>query len=408
MSRLVLLFLAAALAMTQAIPTHAAGDSANIGVIILRADPDFRLLMAPGQTIRLAVAIDNLRGGADAPDTTLMLTVPDGLSVGASTPAAHKSGNVLSWTIGNLPAGSPPGFVELYLWASPDLAVGTAPEIVASVTTRGAEVDLDNNRDVMPIRIVTEATDLVVRSNLDHVSIFKGQEITASILVTNSGVVTAPSSTVTLTLPNQVRLVSADPPTDTASGNTAGWSLGDIAPGGGRNIVLTLALDPALSESADSHLDFVIEARSSGTEAVPENNRLELKRTAVEPTADLKVWLSLEQRDGNEIIGRITYGNFGWVVASPVSLSLQLDPSIAFVASDPAADERIGVPELVAGRLEWKLGWLGPGEADVMVVKLHGAGQPADGGAKAEIASPVPEAAPDNNSASARAVARPR
>ena len=402
MIRLFALLFALVTAAANAVPAHAADQSANVGVAIFRADPDFRLLMAPGQTIRLAVAVDNLRGGADAHDTTLTLTLPDGLSAVSATPPAQVSGKTLSWQIGTLPAGSTPGFVELYLTASPDLAIGAAPEIIASITTRAAEIDLDNNRDVMPIRIVTEAADLVVRSTLDHTPLYKGLETIASILVANNGVVSAPSSVVTLILPKHVTLVSAYPPTDTTDRNSASWSLGDVEPGGGRNIELTLALDPALSAMAEPHLDFVIEAHSSAADAMPENNRLELKRMAVEPTADLKVWLSLEQRDGGEIIGRITYGNFGWIAANPVRLSLQLDPSITFVASDPSADERIGAPEQVAGRIEWMIGWLGAGEADAMEVKLRGAGPPAGASAEIAIGSETPESDLANNGASAR------
>lgn len=385
-------------ALVAATPAAANDRGPNLGVAILPAEEGARFALAPGQWMRLAIAVNNLRGTAEAREVTLALDLPEAFSTRNPSPApTHREGRTLSWALGTLPAGEIPRFVEVDIVASTSLEPGPAPEVVARVASRDAEADHDNNRDVMPVKLIPPLANLVVSSTLDHAALLIGQPTEAVIRVVNIGAVAARSTVLTLTLPEPLALASAEPAPTSRTGRILTWRLGEVPRGGGALITLSLALDPRLSREA-APLDITIEATSTDRDAMLANNRLALKRAAAEPLADLKAWLVIERAERKEIRARIVYGNFGRIAAEPVMLSLEAVGGLEVLGAAGEGDDWPARPSIIAGRLTWPLGRLEPGAAGLFTVRLEAPSAAASRtGLELAITSPVVEAdAADN------------
>ena len=108
--------------------------------------------MAPDATYLANIAVNNLGEVASPAETTLVVTLPAGVTfisasdqTDAPLPPDSIAGSQLTWNLGSLPAGACTRHVWLSLKTAANLAEGTALTVQASVTPTSEDTAPDNN-----------------------------------------------------------------------------------------------------------------------------------------------------------------------------------------------------------------------------------------------------------------------
>src|SRR5258708_16899655 len=195
---------------------EAATHGPDLGVTILGADADARGVLTPDQTATVTVGVHNLRGDAEAHNTTLTVVVPGALAVKRARPMPDRTepdneGTRLIWTLGTVPAGAFPRLFALDLQASPDLKGNSELRIRASVATSDVDPNDRNNRVTYMLVVGTAAAQLNVTSNLDSVPFTVDRAVQLSIDVTNARTIAAAASDLTMTFPPKPSVQSRGP-----------------------------------------------------------------------------------------------------------------------------------------------------------------------------------------------------
>lgn len=384
----------------------------DLAVIVMRADPDSRPLVAPGQTITVGVAVGNINGDSDAHSVVLTVKLPAGLKLQRSNPAANKVGaESLVWNLGTIAAHAPPETFELNM----AVANNAPSELTVSANVSSSDRDkyLENNSDSLSIIVRPAASDLIVQSTLDAVALTVGEPTKFDVDIENQGNVAALASELKAVLPQGVSLKSSEPVPSTTGGNTIIWKLGDIEPGATRVVALTVGVDPSLVPSPPGAatdpkdlLTFTFDASTTTTAANPADSRLEIERQVVMAGFDLKTWLGLEGTEpsrlpvGKDVTYAITYGNFGNVPASKASVSLSLGEGLNFVSAEPAPARTDKSDRFGGGVLTWDAGDLRVGQSGLIKCHVHVTSVPDYGSlVMATVSAPGTDINPANNSA---------
>jgi len=133
----------------------------GVRVAAAQADAEFDLEIslkapqhvAPGSNPIINLSYSNI-GTADAPaDTSVQVLLPDGLSFvsavdqqGSPLPPTSLDGNLLTWAVGALPAGSCCAHIWITTLVATDLAEETSLTTSAEIGTATAETNLTNNQ----------------------------------------------------------------------------------------------------------------------------------------------------------------------------------------------------------------------------------------------------------------------
>jgi uncharacterized repeat protein (TIGR01451 family) len=369
----------------------------NLGVTIMRSGPDWRSLVAPGQTVTISIGVSNLRGDSAARDVVLTVALPTGFILKQSrrvptTTETAKDGVRLTWNLGTMEARAFPRLFDLDLQAAADLKRGTTLPVEASVRTVDKVVNDSNTRAAFVLSVENAATDLIVDSNLDGVAFTTDAPADFTARVSNFGTASASACVLKMTVPNRSTFQSSDPAPSDHSGNVVTWQLGDIAAAESRSIKVKVVLDPILRSAAYGFgpklggLNFIFDAATPTKQFDPAHGHLEVTRFAEPAGSNVTVSLSVVGSEhpgelplGKDVTYQVRYGNFGNEPASQVSLSMTLPNGLTLVDAQPPATSSHKDDKSGAVVLLWDLGDLAVSHSAFIKTKVHVVSVGADG-----------------------------
>jgi len=383
-----------------AIASAVGAGKPNLAVAIFPNPPDARPVAAPGQETKFTVAINNMRGTADAHEVTLLVSLPNGLKLKESVPPpkVDTSGKV-SWEIGAMAAGALPQLFEVTAVSDPALRPGTQLHISAEVRGRERDAGPDDNRADYRIFMQDAAPALVfLGSTLDSTPLTPDAPATFQIDLRNAGTLAASAARLGITIPPEMKLDSSDPSARGSGGGRIDIGLGDIQPGQDRTVKVTIDFDPrqvpALLNTGRA-LPFNFELFC----AAAQGEMLESRRQTVKKLeflgADLAIWLTPldstnpgEVSPGAETAYANNYGNLGNKAAHKVVVSLALGPGLAIANVEPKP-ARTHVPvkkpftwqptKVVSDVTAWEFAQIDPGLSGSIMVHIRSDSLPADG-----------------------------
>ena len=312
--------------------------------------------MIAGEQATYTVTVGNA-GTATAKNVYLTDTLPDGVSfVSATPPPDTTSGNVLTWSLGDLAVGAS---VSVAITVTVDATAGT-PTNEALVTTDSVEggEGVANNSDNCSSTIV--APDVVVSKECP-VDMIAGTQAGYTVNVSNAGTSAAKNVVVTDVLPAEVSFVSATPAPTTVSGNTLTWNLGDLVAGGGLSITINVQVD-ATAGTATNTASATTDSVEGGEGTA--NNSASCSSTVVAPDVAVSKECPVDMIVGTQASYTVTMSNTGTSAAKNVVLTDVLPPEVSFVDATPA-------PTSVAGNTAtWNLGDLAAGASVTVTINV--------------------------------------
>jgi hypothetical protein len=99
----------------------------------------------PGKKVTLQLSYGNRSPAADAISATITATLPAGLIFESASITPTVNGNVLTWSVGDLPAGSGPFTILVTVTVASDAAPGSTLTIPVEIATATPEIELVNN-----------------------------------------------------------------------------------------------------------------------------------------------------------------------------------------------------------------------------------------------------------------------
>jgi uncharacterized repeat protein (TIGR01451 family)/fimbrial isopeptide formation D2 family protein len=222
---------------------------------ILEAAPDLTVvknngvqLRDPGDRYTYTITVSNV-GNQGATGVTVTDTLPTATTFVSCTPVdCVVSGQTVTWTIAELPAGE-----SVVVTVTVDVPDPLPPIVffllngvtVADDGANGPDPTPENNTD-FDLDLVTGAPDLVVTKDDGVDVVAPGDTVTYTITVTNVGDQDAPDVVVTDVLPPELTFISCDPACDSSDLPTVTWDLGVLSGEGGEvTLELTVAVvDP--------------------------------------------------------------------------------------------------------------------------------------------------------------------
>jgi hypothetical protein len=407
-------------AKVQGFALLSAGESLpapDLGVVLNHAGPTDQYLAAAGQTIRLVAAVENLHGTELAHDVELSLMLAPGLTFVSSEPSAEPgaSPQEFRWPVGNMPAGALPIIFAVKARLNSDLEPETILTNLASVTTSDPEVQLANNTDAAEIVVQATGPDLAVDFNIESVAMTADRPVNLQLFAANAGNALAPGATLRLTLPSQVKLLSASPTPGSTSAGTVVWPLGDLPPDSSQSIAVTLVLDPSLAQGASTDpelrdsvlLSFTLEAECKANDIDARNNLKTVVKTVELSGCDLAVWAApdlvrsaMAPGQGTLLSYVIGYGNFGNQIASSNALVVSLSPPLTLLTAQPPPTRSQANTNEAGVSLFWSLPDLSIGQSGTIRLQLNpGADSLEEASLLAAVSSQVRDIHPDDNTA---------
>jgi uncharacterized repeat protein (TIGR01451 family) len=408
------------LAVEQGTATRAtlasAAEGPNLATVVSLSGPADRFVAGAGQTVTYTVGVENLTRGTQAHNVVLTATLPAGLTFVRAVPAASRMAgpNQPVWELGTLDAEGVPRLFDVVAQVGVGVVPGTVLTVTAQASTSDADANpSDNQYEAFGLLVQPPGPDLTVRSTLAATAMTVGQPITFTVEVANAGNAAAAGTSLTLTLPDSVTLVSATPAPSTSGAGRVTWNLGGLAAGASQPVTVTVSLDTALaalaSRDPDSEppgvLTYTLRAGSVTPDFDLSNNEEQVVKPMEFAGPDLSVSLNVDGTDGPGMLsaGRdltytVLYGNFGNQMAPTTTLTLSLWSGLNLVSAQPAPSRTDTSTTFAGGVLVWDLGDLPVGEWDTIQVRLHVASIPSEGSlVLAAIGSDTADTRPTDN-----------
>ncbi len=381
-------------------PTSGSPDRASITTRSVSADP--RIVKTgpvealAGSVIEYTLRVSN--GGNIASDPATMLT--DTLPAGARfVRATDENGNPIAATASGstvrIPVGSiPPGGNRIARITT------RMPELTTRTTiTNRAEVGPDpyamtGNRSEWRTTITTPDPAITsIEVQPDPLTV--GQPSTVLIAYRNNGTAIAEQTTIRVTVPTGIDVISM-PPFCRRDGQEVACVIGNVSPQ--QNGRLDLTIQPNASSGSRGVLTAVISTASLELPILRNNNTLQREVTIDRP--DVRIGIT----GPSSIVGYgsvfpvvLTYSNrtvHQSAIAESVTIELQLPNDASFVGSNPP-------PAATAGNtLRWNLGRLQPNQSGQITLVLQ-TSVPA--GATLPLSASIATTSPGDNPANNRA-----
>ena len=189
-----------------------------------------------------------------------------------------------------------------------------------------------------------------------YAAVLTGDELVYTLVCQNTGDRTAEEVTLIDVLPNGLPLVSASPAPDEVTLPALRWSLGNLAPGEQRTVVVTTTAPAASGVIANTAL---VDARQGvvtqtvfATQVVDQAPILRVTKQGSAPTVFV----------GDELVYTLRYENAGNQTATGVTLVDRFPADINVTAVDPPAQS------LTNEQGVWVLGALAPGAVGQIVI----------------------------------------
>jgi uncharacterized repeat protein (TIGR01451 family) len=279
----------------------------------------------------------------------------------SSQPTDTQSGFTLGWDLGDLPDGASQTFTVVVQVHS-DVSGTISNNVLVSSSTPDP---IPANNSYTKLTTVGALADLSVSKSDYPTTVIAGETLTYTIAVTNSGPSYARSVILSDTLPAGASLISSSRPTDTQSGNTLGWDLGDLADGASQTITVVVQVHSDVTGPFSN----TVWVTSTTADPVPGDNSW-TEFTDISTQADL----SIDKQDTPDIVVAgelLTYTieitNNGPSDAATVLVSDTLPLSVTLIAVEPTTSTQSG------HTLGWDLGDLpdGASQTFTVVVQVH-------------------------------------
>ena len=292
-------------------------------------------LATAGGTLTYVLSYGNVSDSAV--NATLQLPLPAGTSFVSASNGGAVSGNVVTWNLGALAAGSS-GQQLVSLQVAPGTASGTmiyaAANLLATGTlqsyARATRATTVTTPAVSPLALTISATPDTVRP---------GQTITYTITAANRSLTASASSIIVAVIPQGTTSALADAPSyysytcDSATSCQPGeyiyWSLGSIAPGASTSVQYSVVVDASTPPPDGSIITQQVALSTSGLVggAAASSN------VAVNSHPTLQLALADSQNVAAPGVGLtyvLTYGNTAATSSPATTLQFALPPGTTF------------------------------------------------------------------------------
>jgi uncharacterized repeat protein (TIGR01451 family) len=306
-------------------------------------------------------------GPATATGVVVQDTLPAGISFVSSSPAPSSvAGHVLTWNIGTLAPSATSTSISLVLRADAGLPDSSSVVNESRIGDSSGIPDPDRNttnNDSDAITTVIARADTQI-SKTGPQRVASGDQISYTMVYTNTGPSIARSVVITDTLPGDVTFVSASPAPTSQNGALLTWNVGDLAPSAGGSITVVVSTIFDQIEPVVTVINEVV-ITSTTRDDTPENNR-DTHETDIE-TVDLSVIKLMPPVvvSGSTFTVTLQWANAGPATARNVTLRDLLpinSPPLHVVSSTPAAD---------GPGLRWNLGDLTAGMSGTIAIVLR-------------------------------------
>ena len=317
------------------------------------ADPVY-----PGDSFTYNLHISN--NGINAAENVVIVDyLPVGISfVSASPAASYVSGSTLTWNLASLAVGS-----------SMDISILVSVDNIAStVVTNNAEASSDTfdpasaNNAASEKTTIGVAADLSISKSSDLDSLYPGDALTYTVVVSNNGPDVPTGVNVSDMLPAGLSFVSASPAPSGNSGSLYFWNFASIANGGSE----TITIDVIVGSSSSGILTNNVEVSSDTYDPVSENN-MASKAVAIGDAADLSIEKTASTNAvivGDELTYSITVTNNGPHAAENLLVSDILPADVTFLSADPDPSGNTGQTYC------WNLASLNAGESFAIEINV--------------------------------------
>ncbi len=298
-------------------------------------------------------------GPSVAQNVVITDILPAGVTYLSATPAAVGTSSPLTWTLGNLAAGST-ATVSLRVRVGPSVTGTVANSAVAGSDTPDP-APVDNGAVTPPVPVTPEA-NLSFSKRASSSTVAAGQALTYTLVLTNAGPSTATNVAVTDTLPAGVTFNRAIP-AQTSGPNPLVWRVGSVVP----NTVITFTVVVTVNaDAATGNLVNTALAGSDTPDPVVDDNTGGVGVIVVNE-ADVAVTKS-DSQDPILAGGVLTYTlvvtNNGPSLARSVRVTDTLPGGVTFQSAIPTQSS--GPNPLV-----WSLGDLQPGAVRTLTVAVR-------------------------------------
>jgi len=289
-------------------------------------------------------------GPSDAQGVIVTDTLPEGVTYTSSTTGCEEIGGLVVCDPITLEASSTAVYT-IAVTVDNDVPFGTSLENNAEVESETPDPNRFNNKDDADTSIVGYAELSVAKSGTPTVT--AGSRVTYTILVTNSGPVTAEAVQVVDALPDAVSLLELDPSQGVCNAGVT-CDLGDLGVGGTATVTIVALVDSDVTEPFTN----VVRVSAANPESNTRDNEASATTEAVLTQADLSVEKAAEQDSatpGGSVSYEIVVANAGPSDAQDVVVTDTLPEGVTFVGAAPPATS--GPDPLV-----WELGDLAAGD----------------------------------------------
>ncbi|HNW86284.1 MAG TPA: SdrD B-like domain-containing protein [Candidatus Limiplasma sp.] len=290
-------------------------------------------LVRAGEDISYTVTVTN-NGLGTAKAVKVMETLPANASFKSATPArGNYNAATRIWSIGDIAPGAS-ATMTMVLTASQTAQNGdTITNVVTVIEENGATLANPPTDDaVIPVR----APVLTVVKSSAQAQVRAGENITFTVTVTNSGLVTAKSVKLTDTLPTNATYISATPSNGTYAPSTRVWTIGDIAPSASATMTMVMKVsDTAVDGDHVTNVATVTE-ENGALLAVPPTD--EASVPVANPNVSIvKSTTQTRVNSGEDITYTIQVTNQGLGVAKAVKVTETLPANATFKSAAPAS-----------------------------------------------------------------------
>ncbi|KAB8140778.1 DUF11 domain-containing protein [Chloroflexia bacterium SDU3-3] len=292
--------------------TYDAGYVDGANVRVQKTGPALALR---GEAVTYTIVATN-DGPASATNVRVTDTLPTGLTYSGATPApTSTSGQVLTWNLGTMAAGT----------STTITVVATVGAASLGNYTNRADITTDTPNDT-PGDNTTTTTVQVVRPSL---SITKtgpavaaaGSQLAYTLAYQNSGDAVASNATVVDTLPAGTSYLSASPAPTSVSGQTITWNLGTLAVGASGTITVQVRASASLADGSAVTNSAQITTTTSGDPPGDNTTTTTTQIRRADVAIQKTTTTTFPVTSGTSVTYYLDYSNRGGVAAANVTIA---------------------------------------------------------------------------------------
>jgi uncharacterized repeat protein (TIGR01451 family) len=312
---------------------------------------------APSTIVNFSITVNNTGNCALNP-VSVVDTLPAGMSFVSSTPVAHVSASLITWSnIGPLAAGESK-MLTLVTHIDHD-ASGT---LNSTVSAEGQPIHGDGVTDDSYYTITALSPAIAVDTTASPTEGAPTTVVTSKINVTNTGDCILYPVTVVETLPTGMSFVSATPVANVSASLITWPNLEPLAAGESKTLTLVAHIDPGASGTLNSTIS--AEGQPIHGDGVIDDSYYTI--TALSPAIAVHtIATPTEGAPGTDVTYEIAVRNTGDCTLNPVTVVETLPTGMSFVSATPIAN-------VSAGIITWSnIGPLAAGESKTLTLVAH-------------------------------------